>query len=154
MNSFQSWLRHAPLRLATALAMLGAGAAAHATDLTVYTALEADQLKSFKAAIEKANPDLNILWVRDSTGIITAKLLAEKANPKADVVMGLAATSLMLLEKEGMLMPYTPAGLDKINPKMRDAAEPPQWVGMDVWASALCFNTVEAGNKNLPKPTS
>ena len=25
---------------------------------------------------------------------------------------------------------------------------------MDVWASALCFNTVEAGNKNLPTPTS
>ena len=95
---------------------------AHTADLTVYTALEADQLKTFKAAIEEANPPLNILWVRDSTGIITAKLLAEKANPKADVVMGLAATSLMLLEKEGMLMPYAPAGLDKITPSMRDPA--------------------------------
>ena len=69
--------------------------------------------------------------MRDSTGI-TAKLLAEKAKPKADVAIGLAATSLMLLEKEGMLLPYAPAGLEKINPKMRDAAEPPQWVDMDV----------------------
>lgn len=135
-------------------AVVGAGAAAHAADLTVYTALEADQLKAYKAAFEQSNPDVNILWVRDSTGIITAKLLAEKANPKADVVMGLAATSLMLLEKEGMLMPYAPAGLDKVNPTMRDPATPPQWVGMDVWASALCVNTVEAEGKNLPLPTS
>ena len=154
MNRIARWLRHASLHAATALGLLTATTTAHAADLTVYTALEADQLKTFKAAIEEANPDLNILWVRDSTGIITAKLLAEKANPKADVVMGLAATSLMLLEKEGMLMPYAPAGLDKITPSMRDPADPPQWVGMDVWASALCFNTVEAANKNLPTPAA
>lgn len=147
-------MRRAALRLAAVLGMLTAAVTAHAADLTVYTALEADQLKTFKVAIEEANPDLNILWVRDSTGIITAKLLAEKANPKADVVMGLAATSLMLLEKEGMLLPYAPAGLEKITPTMRDPADPPQWVGMDVWASALCFNTVEAANKNLPTPAA
>src|SRR5262245_38641690 len=154
MDRFKGSLRHAPLQLVTALSLLAAGGAAHATDLTVYTALEADQLKTFKTAIEKANPDVSILWVRDSTGIITAKLLAEKANPKADVVMGLAATSLMLLDKEGMLMPFAPTGLDQINPTMRDPAEPPQWVGMDVWASALCVNTVESESKKLPLPAS
>jgi iron(III) transport system substrate-binding protein len=116
--------------------------------------LEADQLKAYKAAFEQANPDVTIRWVRDSTGIVTAKLLAEKDNPQADVVMGLAATSLMLLDKEGMLMPYAPAGLGKVDPAMRDPNEPPRWVGMDVWASALCFNTVEAEGKQLPKPAS
>jgi iron(III) transport system substrate-binding protein len=40
--------------------------------------------------------------------------LAEKANPQADVVWGLAATSLMLLDKEGMLQPYAPKGLEAI----------------------------------------
>jgi iron(III) transport system substrate-binding protein len=125
-----------------ALTLVSGGAAATASELTVYTALEADQLKTYKATFEASNPDVEILWVRDSTGIITAKLLAEKANPKADVILGLAATSLMLLEKEGMLMPYAPAGLDKVNPTMRDPANPPQWVGMDVWASALCITTL------------
>ena len=144
-------LRRAILPLA---AILATGAAPQAADVTVYTALEADQLKACKAACEQSNPGVNILWVRDSTGIITAKLLAEKANPKADVVMGLAATSLMLLAKEGMLMPYEPAGLDKVDPTMRDPADPPQWVGMDVWASALCVNTIESENKKLPLPTS
>ncbi len=62
-------------------AALGMGAALQAqaqTDLTVYTALEADQLKSYAKAFEKNNPDVRIRWVRDSTGIITARLLAEK----------------------------------------------------------------------------
>jgi iron(III) transport system substrate-binding protein len=128
--------------------------AANSQELNVYTALEADQVKAYQAAFEKANPSIKIRWVRDSTGIVTAKLLAEKANPQADVVFGLAATSLMLLDKEGMLQAYAPAGLDKIKPTMRDPANPPKWVGMDIWASAICFNTVEAEKKKIPAPKS
>ena len=64
-----------------------------ATDLTVYTALENEQLKTYKQAFEAKHPDINISWVRDSTGIITAKLLAEKDRPVADVIWGLAASS-------------------------------------------------------------
>ena len=142
----------AVLTVAAALGLVAASA--EAAQLTVYTALEADQLKTYKATFEASNPGIEIQWVRDSTGIITAKLLAEKANPQADVVLGLAATSLMLLDKEGMLMPYAPVGLDKVNPTMRDPADPPKWVGMDVWASALCVNTVESEAKGLPLPTS
>src|SRR6478609_7939848 len=134
------------LALALGAAMIfGAQIAAHAdSNLLVYTALEADQLKEYQAAFEAAHPDIHLNWVRDSTGIVTAKLLAEKANPHADVVMGLAATSLMLLDKEGMLQPYAPKGLEAIKPTMRDSANPPKWVGMDVWSSAVCFNTAEA----------
>lgn len=130
------------------------GGASQAQELTVYTALESDQIKAYQASFEKTNPSIKIRWVRDSTGVVTAKLLAEKAAPKADVVFGLAATSLMLLDKEGMLQAYAPVGLDKIKRSMRDPAEPPKWVGMDIWASALCFNTIEAGKKNIPMPTS
>ena len=139
---------------AAALALCGLQAVARAQELTVYTALEADQTKAYQAAFEKANAGVKIRWVRDSTGVVTAKLLAEKSNPQADVIFGLAATSIMLLDKEGMLTPYAPAGLDKIKATMRDAAQPPKWVGMDVWASALCFNTIEAGKKKLPAPAS
>ncbi len=124
------------------------------TELLVYTALEADQIKAYQAGFEKANPNIALKFVRDSTGIVTAKLLAEKANPQADVVWGLAATSLMLLDKEGMLMPYAPNGLAQIKPTMRDPRAEPTWVGMNVWSSAICFNTVEAGKKVMPKPAA
>ncbi|SAI43224.1 periplasmic protein [Bordetella ansorpii] len=138
---------------ALALAGLSSAAAAETT-LTVYTALEADQIKAYQAAFEKANPDIKIQWVRDSTGIVTAKLLAEKNNPKADVIWGLAGTSLGLMAKEGMLEPYAPKGLDQIDAKMRDAAATPSWVGMDAFAAAVCVNTIEAKKQNLPMPTS
>ncbi|MBB6584038.1 putative 2-aminoethylphosphonate ABC transporter substrate-binding protein [Ralstonia solanacearum] len=142
------------LPAAAVAAMALTASAQAATMLTVYTALEADQVAAYKAAFEKANPGIEIKWVRDSTGIVTAKLLAEKANPHADVVWGLAASSLAILDKEGMLAPYAPANLSNIDAKYRSAANPPAWVGMDVWGATICFNTVEAQKQNLPKPTS
>jgi iron(III) transport system substrate-binding protein len=122
------------------------------TELLVYSALEADQIKGYKDAFEKEHPAIELRIVRESTGIMTAKLLAEKANPQADIVWGLAATSLMQLDKAGLLMPYAPQGLAAVKPKMRDAQATPTWVGMDLWSSAICFNTVEASKKSLPKP--
>ncbi len=126
--------------------------AAQKTQLTVYTALETDQLKAYQEGFNKANPDIEIVWVRDSTGVITAKILAEKAAPKADVIMGVAATSLAIFANEGMLMPYAPAGLSRIAAQYRDPKNPPSWVGMDVWGATICFNTVEAAKRNVPKP--
>jgi len=127
--------------------------AAKAT-LTVYTAVEADDLKKYAARFNEDYPDIEIKWVRDSTGVITAKLLAEKANPQADVIWGLAATSLLVLKPEGMLMPYAPKGVERLDAQFRDKDNPPAWVGMDAWVAALCFNTVEAQKKNLPKPAT
>jgi iron(III) transport system substrate-binding protein len=124
------------------------------TQLLVYTALETDQLKAYEQGFYKEYPNVEIRWVRDSTGVITAKLLAEKANPQADVVLGLAATSLLVLEQEGMLTPYSPKGVEKLNQRFVDTKKPPMWVGMDVWGATICFNTVEAQKRNLPKPES
>jgi len=115
-----------------------------AETLTVYTAVEAEDLKRYAAAFNEDHPDIEIRWVRDSTGIVTAKLLAEKNNPRADIIWGLAATSLMLLQSEGMLQPYAPKGLGKLDSKFRDSANPPSWTGMDAWIAAVCVNTVEA----------
>jgi iron(III) transport system substrate-binding protein len=129
-------------------------ASAEKTQLLVYTALETDQLKAYQEGFNRTNPDIEIKWVRDSTGIITAKLLAEKANPQADAVMGVAASSLALLDKQGMLVPYAPLNLDAIMSQYRDKKTPPAWFGMDVWGATVCFNTVEAQKKNIPKPES
>ena len=127
---------------------------AMATELTVYTAVEAEDLKRYAETFNKDHPDITINWVRDSTGIVTAKLLAEKNNPQADVVWGLAATSLLLLKSEGMLEPYAPKGVEKLDKKFVDKSNPPAWVGMDAWVAAVCYNTVEAGKLGLPVPAS
>jgi iron(III) transport system substrate-binding protein len=136
---------------AASLALAGI-ASAQKVDLNVYTALETDQLKAYTEGFNKAYPNIDIKWTRDSTGVITSKLLAEKANPVADLVVGVSASSLAVFANEGMLQGYAPKGLDKISAQYRDQANPPLWVGMDVYGAAICFNTVEAQKLNLPKP--
>lgn len=140
--------------LLAGLAAFAAAASAQKTQLLVYTALETDQIKAYQEGFNKAYPGIEIKWVRDSTGVITAKLLAEKANPQADVVMGVAASSLALLDKQGMLEPYAPLNLDAIMSQYRDKKKVPAWWGMDVWGATVCFNTVEAQKRNIPKPES
>jgi iron(III) transport system substrate-binding protein len=139
-----------------ALILVGCCAAAQAatTRLTVYTALENEQLGPYKKAFEADNPDIELRWVRDSNGIITAKLLAERDNPQADMVWGVVATSLLLLEDQAMLLPYAPQGIERLKPNFRDSAQPPAWAGMDSWMAAICFNSEEAARKKLPRPTS
>jgi iron(III) transport system substrate-binding protein len=137
---------------AASLLLFASAASAQKTQLLVYTALETDQLKAYQEGFNRAYPDIEIKWVRDSTGVITAKLLAEKNNPQADAVMGVAASSLALLDKQGMLEPYAPLNLDGIMSQYRDKKKVPAWFGMDVWGATVCFNTVEAQKKNIPKP--
>lgn len=149
LSSLFRWSAFAGLTL---LASFSSVSFAQKAQLLVYTALETDQLKAYQEGFNKTYPDIEIKWVRDSTGVITAKLLAEKGNPQADAVMGVAASSLALLDKQGMLEPYAPSGLAAIAPQYRDKKAVPAWFGMDVWGATVCFNTVEAAKKNIPKP--
>ena len=144
-------LRHIAVLLAVTFA-IAPSAYAQKTELLVYTALETDQLKAYTESFQKTNPNIDLKFVRDSTGVITAKVLAEKANPQADVIMGVAASSMEIFKAEGMLAPYAPVGFAALNRKFSDAADPPSWVGMDVFAAVVCYNTVEGAKKNIPKP--
>jgi len=145
------------LGTAAALALCAASTAADAqsrTRLTVYTALENEQLAPFKAAIEADVKDIEIAWIRDSTGVIAARLLAEKDNPRADIVLGLAATNLMVMEANGMLHPYAPAGADKVRAGFKDTKSPPTWVGMDAYLGVICFNKAEGEKRKIAQPAS
>ncbi|NJO41575.1 MAG: putative 2-aminoethylphosphonate ABC transporter substrate-binding protein [Cyanobacteria bacterium CRU_2_1] len=132
----------------------GNSPAGGADSITVYTALEDDQISGYLESFEQANPNTEVNIVRDSTGVVTAKLLAEKDNPQADVVWGLAVSSLLVADEQGMLEPYAPQGLEQVQAQFRDEANPPHWVGIDAWMSAFCVNTIEAEKKNLPIPQS
>ena len=147
-------LRNITAALFASTVMLGASAAFADTELTVYTAIEAEDLQRYAETFNKEHPDIKVNWVRDSTGVVTAKLLAEKNNPQADVIWGLAATSLLVLKTEGMLEPYAPKGLDQLKAEFKDSDNPPSWVGMDAWVASVCYNTVESEKLGLPMPKS
>ncbi len=123
-------------------------------EVTVYTALEDDQITPYLASFKQRHPDIKVNIVRDSTGIVTAKLLAEKDNPRADVIWGLAATSLLILDKQGMLAPYAPKGVERVLPEFKDDKNPPAWVGIDAWMTGIVCNTKELEKKGIQAPRS
>ena len=148
-------MNHAKRILSAAIGLAVCGTAlAQKTQLTVYTTLETDQLKAYQEAFNKVEPNIEIKWVRDSTGVVTAKLLAEKANPQADAIWGVAASSMALFDNNGMLEPYAPLNLDAIMAQYRDKKSPPAWWGMDVFGAVVCVNTVEAKKRNIPIPAT
>jgi iron(III) transport system substrate-binding protein len=146
-------LRRALLALGL-VALAGTADAQTRTRLTVYTALENEQLAPLKAAAEAAVPGIEIAWVRDSTGVITARLIAERQNPRADVIWGVSAFSLLQMEAQEMLEPYTPQGAEALRPNMRSDRSPMTWTGMDAFVAAICFNTAVAQQRGLPRPTT
>lgn len=123
-------------------------------EITVYTALQDEQIPDYLAVFEKEYPNIKVNVVRESTGLITKKLLEEKDAPKADVVWGVAATSLLIAEWNEILEAYAPSNLDAIRPQFRDPANPPHWIGIDLWMSAFCINVERSEKVGLPIPTS
>jgi len=55
--------------------------------ITVYTALEDENVAEYLELFNIRHPEISVDIVRDSTGIITARLLAEKDNPVAKVFL-------------------------------------------------------------------
>lgn len=123
-------------------------------EITVYTALEDDQIEAYLASYKTAHPNVKVNIVRDSTGVITAKLVAEKDNPVADVAWGIAATSLLVLDQNDMMEGYSPKGVENVLPEFKDTQEPPHWVGIDAWETAFLVNTKELEKHKLPIPQS
>src|SRR6266849_3817600 len=144
------------LVVTTALLTLAAvtPAVAQKQTVVIYTAIENEQITEYKKAYERTLPNVEVKMKRLSTGDISAVFMAEKDNMQADLIWGVGATNMLIFKNAGLLEPYAPRGLDRVQPLFRDKANPPSWVGMDIYMSAFCFNTEVAKKNNLPAPTS
>jgi iron(III) transport system substrate-binding protein len=126
--------------------------ATRAGELTIYSSVEPDNLKVFSENFAKAHPSIKVNWVRDSTGVIQARAIAEKENPRNDVFFGHAATDLLAMDQMGMFLPYKPKAVDQLDSRYKDKKSPPTWTGLWGFAAAICFNTIEAQKRNIPRP--
>jgi iron(III) transport system substrate-binding protein len=111
--------------------------------VSVYTALEDELVTEYLKDFNQKHPNIKVNVVRESTGIITARLLAEKDNPQADLVWGTAASSMLVLDNQGLLEPYSPEGVNSVLPQFKSSKSVPTWVGIDAWETAFVVNTVE-----------
>jgi iron(III) transport system substrate-binding protein len=141
--------------LAVALAaFIATPALAQKQTVVVYTAIENEQITDYMKALGKTLPNLDVKILRLSTGDISARFMAEKDNMQAEVIWGVGATNQLIFKNAGLLEPYAPKGLERVQPLFRDKANPPAWVGIDIYMSAFCYNTDVGKKNNLPKPES
>ena len=77
-------------------------------EITVYTALENEQIPEYLQSFKEQYPNIKLNIVRESTGVIVSRVLAEKDNPQADVIWGTAATGLLVLDEANLLKEYSP----------------------------------------------
>jgi iron(III) transport system substrate-binding protein len=122
--------------------------------INIYTVLSQGQLDAYLPLFKSERPDIEVKYTRMSTWDLVKKILAEKNDPQADIIWGLAATAMLQVQSYGLLEPYSPPNLSKVNIRMRDSSTPPHWIGTDVWESAFCVNTALVGKLGLPTPTS
>lgn len=124
-----------------------------AKEITVYTALENEQIPEYLESFKKQYPNIKLNIVRESTGVIVSRILAEKSNPQADVIWGTAATGLLALDDANLLKEYSPKDIEKINPKFKDnTGKDPKWVGNNAWMTAISVNTIEMKKLGLDEP--
>src|SRR5690242_17987374 len=115
------------LLVVTLLALVTAASAKDV--VVVYTAIEPEQITDYMKAVNKTLPNLEVKMLRLSTGDVSARFMAEKDNMQADVIWGVAATNMMVFKNAGLLEPYAPKGLARVQPLFRDKGTP-AWVGI------------------------
>ena len=142
---------------AVTVPVLGVSAEEKATEgsLTIYTAFEDDQIDKYLASFYEKYTDIKVDVIRESTGTLIAKVIAEKDNPVADVIWGTSASVLLQLEPYDLIKGYTPEGADKLDPKFWDSdSDAALWTGCDVYETAFAVNTDVCEEAGVPVPTS
>lgn len=124
---------------------------ARAAELVLYTASNPEIEKKIMEAFKKKHPEINIKAVNGSTGPMTERAIAEKANPQADVIWMINTIALEQLKAAGALEPYDPKG-SKIGPEFRDPDG--FWVAHNATVMGLAVNTKKLKEKNLPMPVT
>ena len=123
-----------------------------AGEITAYTSLEEDDAKVYLEQFAKAAPDIKVNMLRLSTGDLGARILAEKSNPRHDVIWGWAVTQMVDPRILEMIEPYKPKGIDAVNTSFKDPQD--RWFATTGYFAAFCVNTEVLKQKNLPMPSS
>lgn len=124
----------------------------NAGEITVYSSLEDDEIADYLKVAKKDLPDIKVNVLRLSTGDLGARILAEKSNPKHDVIWGWAVTNMLNPDIQEMLESYKVKGSDVLPKQFK--ADDNKWFAATGYMAAFCVNTERLKKKKLPMPTS
>lgn len=124
----------------------------YAGELTIYSSLEDDEIADILKVAKKDLPDITFNILRLSTGDMGARIIAEKNNPKHDIIWGWALTNMSNPKIIAMIEPYKAKGMDGIANQFK--SEKNLWFAPTGYMAAFCVNTDRLKQKGLPIPTS
>lgn len=132
--------------------LLALVAVAMAGEITIYTALDTDDVKIYVDTFHKEVPDVKVNIYRVSAGKLGAKIRAEAQNPHHDIIWGWTISEMERPDILPMIEPYKVKGIEKVNPTLKDPRG--NWFPTTGYFAALCVNTDLCKAKNLPIPNS
>ncbi len=95
---------------------------------------------------------IQVRWIRQSSGTILAKVIAEKENPQADVMFGGPAETFVAAVQAGVLEPYNSPPAAGIPAAYKDPQN--YWVGMALDPLVFMTNTNLLKQYGLKPPAS
>ncbi|MDK1389936.1 extracellular solute-binding protein [Sinorhizobium sp. 8-89] len=104
--------------VASAAIALATAFPALADALTIYSPQGGERAAWIAEQAKAAGHDIKLL--NAGGGELFDRLLAEKNNPQADVVLGMVDTSMALLKKEGLFQAYTPTWAKDLPTQFQD----------------------------------
>lgn len=138
--------------IAASVLLTASATFAKAGEITVYTAMEEEEINLFVEKAAEELPDIKLNILRLSTGNLAARLVAEADNPQADVLLSLPTTSVMNPNVLKVFQPYQPKGIEQVPAKFRDADG--RWFALTGWMQVFCVNTDRIEKLGLPVPAT
>ncbi|MEH1740704.1 putative 2-aminoethylphosphonate ABC transporter substrate-binding protein [Fusobacterium varium] len=134
------------------IVFISCGGKSEEKEITVYSSFEENYISEYIQAFNKEYPEIKINLIRDSSGIIAAKVEAEKNNPQADVLWGVATTGLLINQEYFEAFKYDTSNIES---KFIDKeSKNPRWVGISAWMTAFSYNIKEGKDKEISVPKS
>jgi len=145
-------MRRVSLFMMSAVVAASVAMPSFAGEITVYSALEEDEIAAYLEAATQAMPDVNVNLLRLSTGDLGARIIAEADNPQADVVWGFALTNMLNPQIYNQLQSYQAAGVDRLADQFRDPQD--KWFAPTGYVGAFCVNADRLEKIGAPVPKS
>lgn len=89
------------------------------SELVVYTnQISGDREEVAKSLVEEQNFNFEVVFVQAGGGEMKDRLIAEKNNPLADVVLGGSPLEHLALAENNILAPFTPTWAENVDPSL------------------------------------
>ena len=119
-------------------------------ELVVYSAASEGEAESITKAFNELYPDVKVSILSAGSGDLVSRVKTEWPKPDGDVILLMGSENLDQIYD--MLMPYTSANHDKIDPENRDQkSDEPRYYGTSMPLQAIMYNTDLLSEEDAPK---